>query len=186
MTSDKAQTRKIFKEIRKRLKNAEADKQMANLFSTSPFFKYSRFFVYASFGTEAGTEGVISALFQADKQVYLPRIEGENMLSARYKEGERLTRNRYGIDEAQGEAGECEIALVPLLAYDEKGNRLGYGGGYYDRYFLKNPSVLRVGYAYYGQKAEQIPTEAHDVLLDAVLTEKGIFVFSERAHTLFK
>ena len=50
-----------------------------------------------------------------------------------------------------GEDKPCEVALTPLLAYDERGHRLGYGGGYYDAYFAARPEILRVGLAYAGQ-----------------------------------
>ena len=69
--------------------------------------------------------------------------------------------------------------VVPLLAYDRFHNRLGYGKGYYDRflkkYAKKNKNILTIGLAFSFQKYKKIPTSKHDVKLDYILTEKGIF-----------
>lgn len=75
-----------------------------------------------------------------------------------------------------------DILLMPLLAYDEEGHRLGYGGGYYDRtlaHLVPRPRL--VGFAFSGQAQKSIPHEAHDVMLDAVVTERGLAFFSNRA-----
>jgi 5-formyltetrahydrofolate cyclo-ligase len=65
------------------------------------------------------------------------------------------------------------MLLVPLLAFDAQGNRLGYGGGYYDR-TLAALSVPAIGIAYAGQEVASLPHDAHDIALDAILTEQGI------------
>ena len=71
-----------------------------------------------------------------------------------------------------------QILLVPLLAFDAAGHRLGYGGGFYDRTLalLKAPAI---GIAYAGQQTEKLPAEEHDARLNAVLTEKGLTRFGE-------
>ena len=69
-----------------------------------------------------------------------------------------------------------EIIIVPLLAFDLKGARIGYGGGYYDRTIealrKNNPNLITIGVAYDGQKVDAVPTEEHDQKLDMVVTEK--------------
>ncbi len=74
-----------------------------------------------------------------------------------------------------------DLIICPLLAYDSKGMRLGYGGGFYDRtikYFRKNKQVKYIGLAFSGQKSyHDLPSEVHDVPLDAVLTETGMDYF---------
>ena len=72
-------------------------------------------------------------------------------------------------------------SLAPLLAFDAEGHRLGYGGGYYDRTLealRAQHSVLAIGVAYAGQEMAQLPREAHDHTLDAILTENGLRHFS--------
>ncbi len=86
-------------------------------------------------------------------------------------------KNRFGIEEPQGEEEPCEVALTPLLAFDSCGNRLGYGGGFYDRYFKEHPNVYRVGLAYEGQRVPLLPVDGWDEPLHAVITEKGVSFF---------
>lgn len=65
-----------------------------------------------------------------------------------------------------------DIIITPLIAFDRQGNRLGQGGGYYDRYFEKHPSAIKIGLAYAEQETDQIPTEAHDQTLNWIITPK--------------
>jgi 5-formyltetrahydrofolate cyclo-ligase len=69
------------------------------------------------------------------------------------------------------------LLLVPLLAFDASGHRLGYGGGFYDR-TLEMLNVPAIGIAYVGQEVSSIPAEPHDRRLDAILTEQGLRRFS--------
>lgn len=87
-----------------------------------------------------------------------------------------LVEGKFGILQPQnGQEETAQIALVPLLCADRQGNRLGYGGGYYDRYFAAHPSVLRIGVAYEGQFVSSVPTEETDLPLDGFVTESGVF-----------
>ena len=76
---------------------------------------------------------------------------------------------------------EPEVLIVPLLAWDRRGYRLGYGGGFYDRTLdglrARGP-VLAVGFAFAAQEVAEVPTDAFDQRLDAVVTEKGVTVFA--------
>ncbi len=76
---------------------------------------------------------------------------------------------------------EPEVLIVPMLAYDARGYRLGYGGGFYDRTLellrARGP-VLAVGFAFSAQEMDAVPTDAFDQRLDAVVTEKGVTVFA--------
>ena len=140
------------------------------------FGEEESFFVYLSFGSEVSTKGLIRALLARGKKVCVPRIEGGVMRSVPYREP--LEAGAYGILQPQGgEETTCRVALTPLLAVDGEGYRLGYGGGYYDKYFALHPDVLRVGLAYAGQAVEGLPREQTDMPLHAVVTEKGVMRF---------
>ena len=100
------------------------------------------------------------------------------MRSVRAMQGDKLEKGAFGIFQPQyGEEETCEVAIVPLLATDGQGNRLGYGGGYYDKYFSAHPHVLRVGICYAGQVISAIPAEMTDMRLHYLLTERGMFSF---------
>jgi len=87
-----------------------------------------------------------------------------------------LNINRYGIPEPiSNEIIYPDILLVPLVAYDKNYNRLGYGGGFYDRYIekiKKIKNVLTIGLAFTYQKVKKIPIEKNDIKLDFIITEK--------------
>ncbi|MDE6273814.1 MAG: 5-formyltetrahydrofolate cyclo-ligase [Clostridiales bacterium] len=175
---EKRSLREQFKERRKTLVSQEKDGEIAQRFLSSELFtQYHSFFVYLSIGSEVHTREIIERLLAAGKRVCVPRVVGREMTCVPYTE--TLEKGAFGIMQPKGgEECECEVALVPLLAVDRQGVRLGYGGGYYDRYFAKHPNVLRVGLAYGGQVTNRLPREETDCSLHALITEDGICYFS--------
>ena len=97
--------------------------------------------------------------------------------------GEDFALSDLGIREPLGERydGRMDVAIVPMLAADEQGGRLGYGGGYYDRYLSAHTETWRLGYGFDFQIVRQVPTEEHDVRLDGVITDKRIVWTNARA-----
>ena len=172
---EKKTLRARMKEVRAGLKSPEKDKLIEeNVLSA--FGEEESFFVYLSFGSEVATKGLIRALLARGKKVCVPLVEGGVMRSVPYEEP--LETGAYGILQPKGgEETACRVALTPLLAVDGEGYRLGYGGGYYDRYLSLHPEVLRVGLCYAGQAVERLPREKTDMPLHAVVTEKGVMRF---------
>ena len=171
---EKRVLRERAKALRQQLKNAEDDGKILREVLRLP---YDTFFIYYSVGSEVDTHALISALLGAGKTVCLPKIVGKEMHAVRYF-GESLKKDAFGIPAPEGADMPCPIALVPLLAVDTDGNRLGYGGGYYDRYFADHPSILKIGLCYGGQVLPvKLPKEDTDVPLDGMITENGFFPF---------
>jgi 5-formyltetrahydrofolate cyclo-ligase len=120
-------------------------------------------------------------LAEAGARLALPVVVGRGLpLSMRaYAFGEALVKGVWGIRVPAPEAPEVapDVLLVPLLAFDRNGNRLGYGAGYYDMTIAalraKKP-VVTVGIAFAAQEVDQVPTTPRDVRLDLVLTEREI------------
>jgi len=79
-------------------------------------------------------------------------------------------------------ASSIDAALVPMVGFDRTGRRLGYGAGYYDRFFEANPHIPRIGMAYACQEAELIPTEPFDARMDYIVTEDEV-IWCGRAAT---
>lgn len=131
-------------------------------------------FIYLSFSSEAPTDGLVERLRLDGHNVYCPRIENGEMQAVLY--GEDFTLSAYGIREPIGEAyeGEIDVAVLPLLAVDKQGNRLGYGKGYYDRYLRVNPKIKRVAYAFDFQVLDEVPFSEQDKKVDTVVTDKRI------------
>ena len=172
---EKRNLRKYYAERRARLQSEEKDAAIARHFFAR-FSDRTSYFVYSSFRTEVGTNEILRGLIGRDKRVCVPKLKDGKMLAVPYTE--ELTVNRFGISEPRGgEDTAVEIACVPLLAVDCEGYRLGYGGGYYDRYFQEHPDVYRVGLCYGGQAVERLPHEETDVPLHAVVTEDGVLNF---------
>jgi 5-formyltetrahydrofolate cyclo-ligase len=96
----------------------------------------------------------------------------------RYNPGDALLPGRFGTVYPVGDVIAPDVILVPLLAFDAMGNRLGYGGGYYDRTFAAHPAAARIGCAFAAQEMRDVPTEPHDVTLHAIATERGIVRFA--------
>lgn len=156
-----------------------ADGAIADAFLTA-YGQFDSFFIYNSFGSEADTKIIIDRLICAGKRVFLPRVEGKDMVAVQYfgKENE-LIKNGYGIYEPQGQAydGEIDVCAAPLLAVNSKGFRLGYGGGYYDRYFSTHKKVIKVGLGYFLQMTDEFKEDGSDEPLDSFVSERGIYYF---------
>lgn len=164
--------RKYFEGVRREY----ADLAILDNF-TAAFSGSDSFFVYNSFGTEASTELIIKELLKLGKAVYLPRVEGENIVPVRYFGGDGLKNGAFGIQEPCGQAfyGEIDITVIPLLAVSGAGYRVGYGKGFYDR-FLRGKETKKVGLGYYFQFDDFAP-DAWDEPLDIFICEKGIYNF---------
>ena len=102
---------------------------------------------------------------------------GEALIFRTWQIGAPLVAGLYGTSEPASDAPirTPNLLLVPLLAFDRAGYRLGYGGGFYDRSLagLRPHGVVAVGIAYAGQEIPQVPRESHDAPLDGILTESG-------------
>ena len=131
---------------------------------------------YYSLPDEVDTHGFIDQLIAEGKTVYLPKvISDEGMVLCRYTGAESLRKGAFGIMEPVGEempAHETiDVVLVPGMAFDGEGNRLGRGKGYYDRFLktLNNPRPKLIGVCFDFQKTDVVPTEPTDVKVDVVV-----------------
>lgn len=136
---------------------------------------------YWAFRDEADPRPLMLALAARGHPLSLPAIveKGKPLRFHRWRENDVMRRHAYGVTEPQAEAEIVtpSVLLVPLLAFDAAGYRLGYGGGFYDRTIegLRQVRPIRViGIAYQGQEVEAVPHAGHDQRLDAVLTETGL------------
>ena len=128
----------------------------------------------------AALEGELAARF-----VY-PRALGAGVMEARLPSGPFRT-GRYGVEEPDPACSrpvapeEIDAVLLPCVAFDAAGNRLGHGAGYYDCYLARCPGALRVCVAFEAQRLERVATEAHDGRADRIVTEKGIVTIQSKA-----
>jgi len=136
---------------------------------------------YHAHRDEADPDLLLKSLAQLGAHVAFPRVIAKDAGLDFHvvPDGEILSPGRYGIHEPLAEWPKVvpQLILVPLLAYDDQGYRLGYGGGYYDRTLASLSSTRAIGIAYAGQRMEILPHESHDLPLDAILTEAGLKEF---------
>jgi 5-formyltetrahydrofolate cyclo-ligase len=88
-----------------------------------------------------------------------------------------MIRERFGTLRPDGPVGTPDVLLVPLLAFDRRGHRLGYGGGFYDRTLAGLPGRLTIGCAFAAQELDAVPTDEYDAPLSAIATESGLIRF---------
>ena len=134
--------------------------------------------------TEPPTDALIAALHDAGLRVLVPRVVGDALEWVAWHPGVELRRGRFGIAEPVGDADPRGLAgvvaiLVPALAVDRTGHRLGQGGGYYDRTLATVPAhaaggPLRVAVVYDDEVLDEVPYEPHDITVDGVLTPSGL------------
>ena len=156
---------------------------IASLAQTLPDWATSqRIAMYRDINDEVRSAELIEACLAQGKNLYLPvACEGNKLEFARWAHGEQLRDNRFGIAEPIPTAERCpaaelDILFLPLVGWDRAGNRLGMGGGYYDRTLRSVSGPLLVGVAYCVQEVDDVPRESWDVALDIVLTEAGIHI----------
>ncbi|RYY12359.1 MAG: 5-formyltetrahydrofolate cyclo-ligase [Alphaproteobacteria bacterium] len=126
---------------------------------------------------EIDVRPLLLALVGRGHRVGLPATppRGAGLSFRRWQPGATLTPGRFGTVEPVGPAIVPTLLLVPLLAFDRWGHRLGYGGGYYDRTLAALPAFT-IGCGFALQEVDRVPTETHDHRLNAVATEMAAFV----------
>ena len=132
---------------------------------------------YYPYNYEVDAIEVLTNLEKQNYQISLPKIKKNYQMDFFcWSTKDPLEINKYGIPEpASGKKIVPNILLVPLVAFDKNCNRIGYGGGFYDRYIKKIKKIKKIvtiGLAYSFQKINQIPADKYDVKLDFIVTNK--------------
>lgn len=139
---------------------------------------------YLGFGSEALIDDLILWGWKTGKRIAVPlcRPASRELVVCRVDGFDELECGHYGIREPRGDLvrpvpqDEIDAVVVPAVAFDRKGHRLGYGGGYYDRFLPGTPRAMRIGAAFTGQIVAEIPADPHDVPMDSIVTEREIIV----------
>ncbi len=131
---------------------------------------------FSSFGSEVPTQAIIERLAAEGRRVALPKVVEGEMHAAAYRPGDPVVLARYGAMEPRDLAPippeEIDVVITPGLAFDRSGHRVGYGGGFFDRFFRRTrPDALRVGICFAIQVVEAVPRGGADAAVDLVVTE---------------
>jgi 5-formyltetrahydrofolate cyclo-ligase len=183
--------RNIIKEKRSQLSEKELHLTSKAITERIRSFKFptelTKIGIYYAVNNEVDVHPLCKILWQESKRVYLPIVEKKKLLFGEYRDTSNLKNNRFKIPEpivgieSQISAFELDLIFMPLVAFDPMGNRIGMGGGFYDRTLdnkqldndLKKP--ILVGVAYEFQKQNQIQPNPWDIPLDMIFTESKIY-----------
>ena len=178
---DKNSIRKQMKIIRR--KNYSLDE-------TAPWKAAKNFFFYLkedikSIGLywpimyELDTRPLIKLLLEKKIDIYLPSVVSNKLKFFQWKLNDILTYNHLKFYEPEQNfvLKNPDLILVPMIAFDKKGFRLGHGKGFYDKFFEKNKNLFYLGYGFEFQEVDYLPTEHFDMKCNTIITDKSIKVF---------
>ncbi|AWK50563.1 5-formyltetrahydrofolate cyclo-ligase [Clostridium beijerinckii] len=186
--NDKKNLRKEILTKRKNIDSVEKEKmdqKILDEFYENKYYKEAKnIFIYISYDSEINTRGIINKALKDNKKIYVPRTEFKTrfMDAVEITSLDNLVESEYGIlepsmEEPHIEPNELDLIVVPGVAFDRNGGRIGYGAGFYDRYFkrISDDRIKRVpklALAYDFQILEKIPMNEKDVPVNYIITEK--------------
>jgi len=181
---DKNSLRTQIKLIRKNLSKAEIEEKsnkICDLLFSSELLKDTKtVMVYLSAFNEVRTDKIITKLLADDKKILAPVTDKSAVSITPYciTDISQLQKGAYGIFEPpqtdKAEISDIDAVIVPGIAFDKKGNRMGFGAGYYDR-FLADFGGTKIGICYNFQLLDEICTDAHDIPMDYIISEENIY-----------
>ena len=135
---------------------------------------YKVIMLYSALPDEVPTQTLMTALVAQGKTVLLPRVINEkDMELRRYTGSQDLQAGAYGIMEPTGERftdhEAIDVAIVPGMAFDTEGHRLGRGKGYYDRFLSRVPYLHKIGLCFSWQIVDCVPCDEHDIVMDEII-----------------
>lgn len=176
--------KEIRHEMRLRKKNVtEVEREIIGkeifekLVSMKEFKEAKSISIYVAYNQEIPTIPIIEEAFRQGKEVASPIVEEGEIEFYRYHSLEELEESKYGILEPTKKLGvvsDNSLVIMPGVAFDESRNRIGYGGGYYDRYLTRNSHLKTIAIAYDFQVYEQFEGDKGDYKPDKILTEKRL------------
>ncbi|WP_249961543.1 5-formyltetrahydrofolate cyclo-ligase [Histophilus somni] len=185
ISNQRQQIRQLIREKRQKLtalEQAQAEQNIAQkALDVIEKFRAEHIALYLSFDGEISTKLLIEQLWQQEKKVYLPVLHPfspGNLLFLAFQKDTPMHYNKFGILEPKLNVrnvlpvSHLDLIFTPLVAFDKDGNRLGMGGGFYDRTLQnwKKKSFVPVGLAHQIQEVERLPIESWDIPLAEILT----------------
>lgn len=135
-------------------------------------------FVFISYASEVDTHPLLDTLLETRRRLAVPKIvDKTTMLSVPLHSWEQLQPETLGIlspSTAEHDEGPFDVVITPGVAFTEHGDRLGYGRGYYDRWFASHTVSTKIALAFETQIVESLPTDASDQPVDLIVTEKRV------------
>jgi len=177
---EKVIIRKQFLDCRKQLDaltySRSSQQIQQQLIDSECFVRAKSLALYSPINNEVATEQLFAAARGLDKKIYYPRVVGDELDFFEVRASNELMRGAFGVAEpVSGEkisVADLDLIVVPGVAFDLRGYRLGYGRGFYDRQLVGKPTgTISVGLCFKIQLCDLLPTETHDQALDFIATE---------------
>ena len=178
----KTETRKMLKTVRAKLSEdvrSDFSNSIAKQVLMLDEIRNAKIiFIYISYATEVHTHKLIKALLDNGKTLAVPKIVDSDFMEAEtFSSWENLIPGELGIltpDNSKPCSGPFDIALTPGLGFTLSGHRMGFGGGYYDKWFARNKVNQKIALAYEVQLVDEIPIEDTDVSMNMIVTEQRV------------
>jgi len=182
--------RQVNRELRAALDQAsqeQAASQLGERICAMPeFAQAQRIAAYYAVNGEIGLDPVIDAAIAQGKQIYLPNLDQKSLRFSPYSRQKKMRINKFRLpepdvrDDEMLTPEELDLVLAPLVVFDSMRNRIGMGGGFYDRSFefRKNPDRIQpilIGVAHELQKVDRLEPESWDVRLDLIVTDQAVY-----------
>jgi 5-formyltetrahydrofolate cyclo-ligase len=170
--------RKTLLKKRKELPEEEYDKKsiiiLENIRNILNNFNYNNIAMYYPFRKEVNILPLLEII--DEKNIFFPKIVGNEMTFVKISSMNDFEKGKFGIMEPIGNyySDNIDVFLIPGVAFDIKFYRLGYGGGYYDRYFSNHKRGFLIGIAFDFQVVKELPSFEHDIKMDMIITENRI------------
>ena len=178
----KQQIRKKYKTLRNEMSNSEvrekSDQICKRIISIELFQNAEKILAYAPLGNEVDIRLVIEEGWKQNKHIAFPKVFGDTMKYFEISDFSELEEGTFHVMEPKEDHPidwSDALVLVPGVAFDRKKNRMGYGKGYYDRFFEGKSGCIELGVAYELQVAEQLTTEENDLPMSYLVTEKNLW-----------
>ncbi len=177
--------RSIRQDIHQKNGREFSEKINDHFFQTQHFMPRTVFAAYYPIGSEVNSRPLMDTLNEQGHLTALPIITSkeEPLIFRLYRSGDALTKGSFGVPEPSSHMPSIipDFLIIPMLAFNSQGYRLGYGTGFYDRTLedlRRIKPIKAIGVAYSGQKNDDVPFEDHDEKMDWIITEKGAIKFT--------
>ena len=173
----KEELRNKYKKIRDSIENRKEKSLVIinKVLEDDDYIKSKTIGIYISFGSEVDTDLLIRNSI-LEKEICVPVIINKEMIFSKIESDTKYTNNKYGILEPNKlkPINKIDLLIIPGICFDKDKNRIGFGGGYYDRY-LNNQDIKTIAICFEEQITEHIPNEKHDVKVKKIITDKSIY-----------
>ena len=166
-------------------RNSSTNTIFATLEEQNFFESSEKIFIYVGFGSEIKTETFIKKWINK-KKVFVPKIENNTMYLIQLTSWNDLEGGHFGILEPKHSnyyTGKIDLVITPSIVFDRNGYRLGYGKGYYDKYFSLNNYDISIGLSYDKLLQETVPIDNHDKAVDIIITEEKTITINEKYNS---